>query len=285
MESQVKKSTDTFHLVLGAGGARGLAHIPVLETLDELGLRPANIVGASIGSVIGACYAGGMSGKDIRQFILELASKKTTVATAVISVRLGRFKNGNPLLLDGEKLLSRFWPTTVPRQFEELDIPLHAVATDFHARDQLVFTKGELLPAIAASIAIPGAFKPVHYQERILIDGGTINPLPFDIIGSEKDFTIAVDVTGGPHAEVSQSPNGFAIMFGSLQLLQGAIITEKLKSRKPDILLKPDVDHFRMLDFFAAQKVLTASEAIKDTLKRQIELSLKEKPQRINSMA
>lgn len=268
----------SFSLILGAGGARGLAHIPAIEVLDEMGLKPVAIAGSSIGAVIGACYAAGMTGKDIREFILGLVAHRTALAATLLAVRVGRFKDvttlGNPFLLDGEKLLERFWPEAVPRSFEDLRMPLAVVTTDFHARKQLVFTAGDLLPPVAASMAIPGAFQPVHYRERILVDGGTVNPLPFDLLRSKAKFTIAIDVTGGPQPDVSGQPTGFEIMFGALQLLQGAIISEKLKQSQPDILIRPPIDNFRVLDFFAAGKVLEVSEPIKDELKRQIEARL-----------
>ncbi len=268
----------SFSLILGAGGARGLAHIPVIEALDEMGLKPANISGASIGAVIGACYAAGMTGKDIRDFFLSLVARRTALATTLLTVRVGRFKDvktfGNPLLLDGEKLLQRFWPEPVPHCFEDLSIPLTVVTTDFHARQERIYTSGALLPVIAASMAVPGAFQPVYYQNRILIDGGTINPLPLDALHNKARFTIAVDVTGGPQPDVIGQPSGFDIIFGALQLLQGSIITEKLRQCRPDILIRPPIDTFRMLDFFNAKKILEVSEPVKDELKRRIDLLL-----------
>jgi Predicted esterase of the alpha-beta hydrolase superfamily len=270
-----------FSLALGAGGARGLAHIHIIEALDELGIRPNAIAGSSIGAVIGACYAAGVAGKDIREFVLDLVSKRAFLATTLIAVRVGRFRDmttlGNPLLLDGEKLLERLWPSVVPQDFEALDIPLSIVTTDFHARGPLILTSGPLLPAVAASMAIPGAFQPVEYRERILVDGGTVDPLPFDLLEEQPGITIAIDVTGGPVGEIKGRLTGFEVMFGSLQLLQGAIISEKLKLIRPEILIRPPIDNFRVLDFFAAKKVLDISEPVKDELKRKLEAILLEK--------
>lgn len=268
----------TFTLTLGAGGARGLAHIPVIEVLDELGLKPVAIAGSSIGAIIGACYAAGMTGQDIREYFLGLIAQRKALASALFKARVGRLKDikslGNPFLLNGEKLLDLFWPEAVPTSFEQLKLPLSVVTTDFHGRCETIFTQGPLLPAIAGSMAIPGAFQPVLYQDRILVDGGTVNPLPFDLISNKADFTIAIDVTGGPQDEPNGQPTGFEIIFGALQLLQGAIITEKLKISRPDILIRPPIDNFRVLDFFAAKKVLEASEPVRDELKRQIEKQL-----------
>ncbi len=270
-----------FSLALGAGGARGLAHIPVIEALDELGLKPKAIAGASIGAIVGACYAAGMSGKDIRAFFLDLVSHRAALVATLLKVRVGRIKDiatlGSPLLLDGEKLLEKFWPEAVPTTFEELAIPLLIVTTDFHARSEMVFSSGPLLPAAAGSMAIPGAFQPVHYCDRIPVDGGTVNPLPFDLVQGKARATLAVDVTGGPNVEVNGQPAGFEVIFGALQLLQGAIIAEKLKSNRPDILIRPPIDNFRVLDFFAAKKVLAASEPVKDEIKRSIDTLMRKR--------
>ncbi len=268
----------SFTLALGAGGARGLAHIPVIEVLDELGLKPVAIAGASIGAIIGACYSAGMSGKDIREFFLSLVTRRTAILSALMAARVGKWKDvaslGNPFLIDGTKLLEKFWPAAVPDSFSGLRIPLQVVVTDFHGRCETVYSSGALLPVVAASMAIPGAFQPVIHQGRVLVDGGTVNPLPFDLLKGKAPFTIAVDVTGGPAEEIDGQPSGFEVMFGALQLLQGAIVAEKLKNDRPQVLVRPPIDDFRVLDFFVAEKVLEASEPVKDELKRQIEAQM-----------
>ena len=101
-----------------------------------------------------------------------------------------------------------------------------------------------------------------------------MNPLPFDLLKGKAPFTIAIDVTGGPTHEINGQPSGFEVMFGALQLLQGAIVSEKLKHDSPQVLIRPPIDDFRVLDFFVAEKVLDASEPVKDELKRQIEAQL-----------
>ena len=134
-----------------------------------------------------------------------------------------------------------------------------------------MFETGPLRPAVAASMAIPGAFQPVEHEGRILIDGGTVNPLPFDLLQGKATFTIAIDVIGGPAEEIHGQPAGFEIIFGALQLLQGAIVAEKLKANRPEVLIRPPIDSFRVLDFLAARKVLEACELIKDEFKRKID--------------
>ncbi len=108
-------------LVLGAGGARGLAHIVVLEALDELGVRPAHIAGTSIGAIVGAAYAAGMPARALRAFALASFRDRARVVTKLLSARVGKITDlisrsgiGNPVLVDGERILDLFWPEAVP---------------------------------------------------------------------------------------------------------------------------------------------------------------------------
>ncbi len=265
-------------LALGAGGARGLAHVAVLEALDELGVIPVAIAGTSMGAILGAAYASGVSGKDIRQHILHITRDKTDVMAKLLRARVGRvsdlFTRGlsNPVLLDGEVFLQQFWPKSVPQTFEELKIPFIAVATDFLTHSEADFSAGPLRPAVAGSMAIPGLIKPVPHQAQVLIDGGAVNPLPFDLV--RADFVMAVDVTGGPIVTRSKPPEVFEAIIGAAQIMQTAITREKLKSAKPDLLLRADIDHFKALDFFQAREIFKTAEPLKDEVKRALEKRL-----------
>ena len=260
---QTKSETKTVALALGAGGARGLAHIVVLEALDELGVTPVAIAGTSMGAIVGAVYAAGFSGKDIRQYVLNLLRDKPDVMARLLRARVGRFSDlltrflSNPALLDGEVFLEQFWPRSMPETFEVLKIPFTAVATDFLSHDAAYLNTGALMPAVAGSMAIPGLIKPVEHQTQVLIDGGAVNPLPFDLVSA--GCVIAVDVTGGPNGQRIQPPAPFEAMFGAAQIMQAAITREKLKSGQPDILLRPNIDHFKALDFFNVREILKSA--------------------------
>src|SRR5271169_855327 len=127
-------------VALGSGGARGFAHIAVLEALDELGVAPAAIAGTSIGAMIGAAHAAGMSGREIRGYALGAVRSRSEMMGKLLRARVGRFSDlvlrgrGNPVLLDGEVCLDLFWPEAVPDFFEGLAKPLLVVATDFYDR-------------------------------------------------------------------------------------------------------------------------------------------------------
>ena len=115
---------------------------------------------------------------------------------------------GNPLLIDGERFLDRLWPNILPERFEDLRLPFLTVATDYFGRTEAVFHAGPLLPAVAGSMAIPGLVKPVWHGGRLLVDGGAVNPLPFDHLIGRASLLVAVDVTGGPSPRPARAPAG-----------------------------------------------------------------------------
>ncbi|QCK86032.1 patatin-like phospholipase family protein [Phreatobacter aquaticus] len=272
-------------LVLGGGGAKGLAHVIVLEALDELGLKPAEVIGTSIGAIIGACYCAGMSGQDLRTYALDVFRMKPEVLRRVFAARVGRFTemltNGftNPVLIDPQKLLDGLLPSTVPQTFEELAIPLKVVAADYYARVDVTFADGPLIPAVAASMAIPGAFRPVLHRGRVLIDGGTINPVAVD--QASQPIVIAVDVLdGSAHDRTIDEtiPDPWQALFGSVTLMMQVLSGIRLAEHRPTIHLRPPVEGFRVLDFFKVKEIFAACEPIKDNLKRRIELALDATP-------
>ena len=266
-------------LVLGGGGARGYAHIVALEAFDELGLRPAMISGTSIGAIIGAVYASGMSGRDIRAYLTELLKDRRDIAARVLQARAGRiadlFQGGrlSPMQIDPVRLLDQLMPPRFAKDFAALEIPLTIVATDFWDRCEARFCGGPLISAVAASMAIPSLFRPVVRDGRVHVDGGAVNPLPFDVFTEPFDISVAIDVIGGPvHDETRHPvPGSFEATFGTLQILMNSIVTAKLMAARPDILIRPDTDRFKVLDFFKAAEVLKASEPIRDEIKRKLD--------------
>jgi NTE family protein len=265
-------------LALGAGGARGLAHIVVLEALDELGLKPARIAGASMGAIIGAAYAAGMPGRALRSFVLATFRERTRVAAKLIDARIGKISDlfnrsgiGNPVLVDGERLLDQFWPEAVPDRFEALKIPFAAVATDYHLRAEVTLTSGPLTPAVGASMALPGLVRPVLVDGRVLIDGGAVTPLPVRHVMGEGVFTICSDVLSGSFVSDTRIPEPIEAMFGASQILMTAVAARSLDRHHPDLLLRPDMAQFAGLDFFKAAEILAAAEPVKEQVKRGLD--------------
>lgn len=271
------RQTVPVSLALGGGGARGLAHIVVLEALDDLGIQPREISGTSIGAIVGAGYASGLSGNDIRKAVLALFSNRGKTIQLLWQMRGKRVLPKMSLTdVDPLLVLNTFVGDLIPQDFDALKIPLTVVATDFYGWSEKIFKTGDLRQAVAASIAIPVLFSPVRIDGRILVDGGFVNPLPFDHLPPE-DLCIAVDVVGGPKApsveDAGQHPPMPAMkemIFGSTQLLMQSIVSEKLKSRSPTILFRPQIEEFGVLDFLDANEILEAAERDRDTIKRTI---------------
>lgn len=263
-------------LALGSGGARGLAHIAVLEALDDLGVKPTAIAGASIGALIGAAYAAGMRGKDIRHYVIALAHGRGEIRRRLMQARAGTLSDffagafSQATQMDAEKFCAQFLPEQVPEDFSALDIPLTVMATDLYRRQEVQLVSGPLHAAVAASIAIPGLFRPVVISGRILIDGGTTNPLPFDVLAGRADIVMAVDVFGVPAAERADMPSTWECVYTTVLVMGGAIVAAKLGHAEPDVLIRPNVTIFRTLDFYQASAILRAADAVKAEVKEKL---------------
>ncbi len=264
-------------IALGAGGARGLAHIVVLEALEELGIVPAVISGTSIGAVIAAALASGLSTAEMRQAVKKLRTTKPgriwnfhdnpdfQLALAVIDPT--RETGG---LLKGEKFIRFVGERIGARRFEDLKIPLRIIATDYWRKEEVVLGSGELLPAIRASYSMPGLFTPVSIDGRKLVDGGLENPLPFDVIRSECDITVAIDVSANLSAEHAETPRAYDILFFAYQIMQNSIVREKLLHTQPDILIKTNIRDVRSLEFNKLQSIYDQAVSAKQELKRRL---------------
>ncbi len=275
----------TFAVAFGGGGARGFAHIHVIEALDELGIKPRSIAGSSIGAIMGAGMAAGMTGREIHHYARSILGRRAEVAARMWRARPGSFSE---IMAGGlrvsqfnvERILEVFLPDSVPATFEELKVPLKVTATDFFGHRLAVFDSGDLHSALAASAAIPAVFRPVRRDGMLLIDGGIYNPVPFDLIEKDADITIAIDVVGAPSDGGRRRPNSLELMLGATQLMMQSISAMKLKSTQPDILLRPPVSRFRALDFLKIDAVLAETVSIKDELKSAVEAVIKDREKR-----
>jgi NTE family protein len=174
-------------LVLGGGGARGLAHIGVLEVLEEEGLRPSFLVGTSMGGVVAALSAAGQPADRI----LELAR----------GFRFPRwFIPGG--LVTWNRIFAPAARALVGLSFGQLALPVAVIAVDLEAGRQVVLHEGPLLPALRATCAVPGVLPPVEVEERWLVDGALVNALPVDVAAmADPDLVVAVRAGGhGPRS-------------------------------------------------------------------------------------
>jgi len=180
------KSPIKVALVLGGGGSKGLAHLGVLDELEQAGIYPDLIVGCSSGGIIGALYADNPHVKRLKSLLLNL-KKSDLLDFSFFSSKYG-FVKGASLRNFLERELRAI-------TFEELKIPLIVVATDLKTGELVELGGGEVIPALIATSAIPGVFKPVQYLGRYLIDGGMVNPVPVDVAKKfHPKVIIAVDV-------------------------------------------------------------------------------------------
>ena len=264
-------------LALGGGGARGLAHVLIFEVFDELGIKPARMAGTSIGAIMGALYASGHSAKDIRELIdAWIRTEHVKWTRAIVSMSVFKWIDlidpgiGKGGLINTEKFLGFLHQAIKYSTFEDLSIPLYIVATDYWKGEQVVFEKGELLPAVKASMALPGVFEPVGIDGRIFIDGGAVNPLPYDLLQNQCGITVAIDVSGNISDKVSGIPSFFDTIFHTFHIMGQAILDDKLKLRRPDIYIKPDITEIKVLDFLKTNDIYRQAGPAKERLKRRL---------------
>ena len=264
-------------LALGGGGACGIAHIPLLEAVDELGLSPAIISGTSIGAIFGAGLAAGMSPHDIREAMLTKVGSSMAFAGVVwksmlpASFLTALSKDQGFAPFNIERIIRTILPETMPERIEQLKLPFRCVATDYYGHREVVFERGSLHAALSASSALPGLFLPVVVNDRVMLDGAIMNPVPWDILQPDCDVTVAIDVSGGPEGEMNVPPGRFDALSGSAQLMMRSNIALRARISRPDVLWLPDVNRFGLLDFGHANEILKAVETEKDAFKHAVE--------------
>ena len=231
-------------LALGAGCARGIAHIGVLQVFEEAGIKIDYIAGSSIGALIGGIYA---AGTDLK-VLGELASNLSWNQLLEIGFsRLG--------LVRGKRLHELLKLLTKDNPFDELLIPFTAVATDIESGDEVLINKGRVADGIMASISIPGIFVPVNIDGRLLVDGAVVNRLPVDIVREMgADVVVGVSIEAG-NARV-QIKNIVDIILQSVDVMQTELLKEKLITA--DLFIRPKVGHFTPSQIEKAEELVYA---------------------------
>ncbi len=251
------RGTPRVGLALGGGGARGLAHIPFLELLDEMKVRPHRIAGTSIGAVLGTLYAAGRSGREIRELMTGLVGDGRGEGLLHGSYRWIEYIDlamGGGGLLDTDDFLQFLHGALRHDTFAELAIPMRVVAADLWSREPVVFSSGEMLPALKATIALPGLFKPVPYRGHLLVDGGVVNPVPWDLL-DDCDVVVALDVSGQRTHQRGEVPGVIESVFLSFHAMEEALVAEKLRCSRPDLYIKPPIKDIRVMDFQRAGEI------------------------------
>jgi NTE family protein len=263
-------------LALGGGGARGLAHIPMLEVFDELNITPSVIAGCSAGALVGAAYAAGMSGKDIRAHAEKLLKNRMEFARFVFGTKkvkplsLLSLHGIASLHLDGEQLADIALPDHLAQNIEDTPIPFKVIATDYENRSEVVFTSGSMLKAVGASIAIPGVISAPLINGRVHVDGGVVNPVPFDRVREGMDIVVAIDVTGRPKAISNGKAGNLDVAIGSLLIMFNQLANLKRMAGQPDIYIEPAVDSIGSGDFFKTKEIFEAAKPAQEELRDKL---------------
>ncbi|APR71886.1 patatin-like phospholipase family protein [Acinetobacter haemolyticus] len=214
-------------LVLGSGGARGYAHIGVIEVLEQHGIRPDLIVGTSAGSIVGSIYASGKSAAELREIALKL--KANDVRDVSVSLK-GFF--------DGKKVEDYVNEQVQNTPLHRLKIPMYVVATELKEGTKTVFNYGNTGQAVRASASIPSMFVPIKIGHNEYVDGGLVSPVPVQVARDlGADIVIAVDILAQPvHTETT---NVWGLFNQNINIMQGRLAEEELKYA--DIVIQPDL--------------------------------------------
>ena len=256
----LKKKMPKIGLALGSGAARGLAHIGVLETLEEEKIPIHYIAGTSMGALIGGLYASGLGIKELKEFAYQTDWKKVVILLVPSPSKSG--------LVSGERIEKFLRSFLGNKKIEELPIPFACVATDILSGEEIIIDKGDLVDGIRASISIPGILTPVILDGRILADGGIVNPIPVNVVSKMgADFVIASNANSlfsKPPTEIEnvrtknkiKVPSIFTILLQSTSIMQRKMIRDSLS--KANLVINSEVSNIKLLEFYRAKETVNA---------------------------
>ncbi len=281
-------------LVLGSGGARGLAQIGAIQSIEEHGYEVSSIAGCSMGSVIGGVYAAGQLEK-FTEWICNLDR------FGVFSLMDFTFNSQG--FIKGEKVFNEMKNFVRKNTIEDLPIPFTAVSVDIKKEQQVVFRSGDLFTAIRASVSIPSVLTPVAKGSALLVDGGVMNPLPLDLVKrTSNDILVAVDLNSNdPYdfsinqkenreeelvkeankwksaienmftevftsskSEKEQKIGYYELLNGSFDLIQKQLTKIMLEQHKPDVLISVSKKAAETFDFFKAEELIAYCKHLTD---------------------
>jgi NTE family protein len=293
-------------LALGSGSARGWAHIGILRALDERGLRPDVITGASVGALVGAaCAAGRLA--DLEEWVCKL-TQRDVWRLVDTTFRSGGVMTGNRLM---EAIAAHIGDAPI----ETLSMRFGAVATDLYTGEEIWLREGPFMTAVRASSGLPGLFSPTWHDGRWLIDGGVVNPVPVSLCRAlGADVVIAVDLRRSvtqvalraleqsgrnqtaPEQEAStegtailqkwtglvdglvetfrsrrSEPGLFEVMTSAVNIMQDRITRSRLAIDPADLVLRPDLTRFQLMDFHRGREAIDIGRALVDEVASQLE--------------
>jgi NTE family protein len=239
----------TVGIALGSGAARGLAHIGVLEVLEENAVPVDMVAGCSMGAVVGGCYAAGMSPREIREVALSIDKREMLKYTDPGVAR----RSG---LINGRRIQELVRELTQDKTFDQLLLPFACTAADIGTGEEVPMDEGAVHEAIRASISIPGVFVPVTRGERVLVDGAIVNPVPVDyIVAARADIAIAVDVIpSASRHDLRKNPSTLSILVNAFDIM-GRLVATPIEEMAT-VVIRPDVGDFTGLEFWRARTII-----------------------------
>ncbi len=268
-------------IALGSGSARGWAHIGVLRTLQQAGIAPDIVCGTSIGAFVGAVYASGKL--DPLESWVRGLKRRDIFGFFDVTLEAGG-------LIKGEKLLGYTSRTFLGATFADLDRPFACVATDLASGREVWLREGRIIDAVRASVALPGLLAPHLLDERYLVDGGLVNPVPVSLCRAlGADLVIAVDLGMDTVSLRPPSPESLApvpawrqvmgrwlgresdgeevfrpsladVVSNSIAIMQGRISCSRLAGEPADVLITPRLGQLGLLDFHRADQAIVAGQ-------------------------
>lgn len=229
-------------VVLGGGGARGLSHIGTLRVLEEEGIPVDEVVGVSVGALIGALYAAGLSVDEIEKMAGEVGWDKLTDYSKFAMLKLILTDE----LLSSDRMEKYFDKHIGKKTFAELNLPFACVATDIRTGERVVFREGPVAIAARASATIPALFSPVEYRQRLLVDGGLVDNLPIDLVTTSESDAIVVGVLPIANQKVVENPSVFRSLVRSIEIQKDIILKDRRRSTQ--FLIEPDVEDVGLTD-------------------------------------
>lgn len=262
-------------LAFGSGSARGWAHIGVLRALEERGIRPAVVSGASTGSLVAAACASGQVDK-LESWVRDL--------TKIDVWRLMDANFGGGGVMTGNKLMRAVGDQLEDREIEGLDCQFGAVAADLYTGREVWLRNGSMLSAVRASSGLPGLFTPTQHEGRWLIDGGVVNPVPVSLCRAlGADYVIAVSLNRRLADEAQRRPDEdnsgntqasmMEVMYTSINIMQDQITRSRLAGDPPDVVIRPRLSDFRLMDFHRAAEAIDEGYAAAERLSGELAMA------------
>jgi NTE family protein len=257
-------------LALSGGGARGLAHVGVLNVLQQEGIRIDLLAGTSMGGFLGAAYAAGMEPSAIKAEALRLSSPRRLWSL----IDLTPPRRG---LVEGHRVHEYVASLLGDRTFDDLRIPLTVVAADLNSCQQVHLNQGSVVDAVRATVALPGILAPVERKGQLLVDGGILNNLPIDVVRDMgADVVVAVNAVPDEQTErvldqtthrrwhiPSVLSDAASVMLRSIQVMRIELDRRRLAETPPDIILQPAIASQVgiLTGFTCAEEIIAAGEA------------------------